>query len=317
MDDEQLDGVDPKTKAKGVAKAAPVRRRRGFARMKKTSGYKYASEAFGAYLPLLLVFFLVFTGVWVWISFGPHAPTPQQNWTRIDSAWFQKRQADRQKVMDAPSDFTSQMDGWKAVQADTKGWMDALRAVSADGWDGPRPSLSPDETYSNSNLVTQLVQAGDDELTTLDAIVAATTLDQVASVGSGITVQEQTLATEYFNARTQIMGIQAPASAEPTLGLPSICPSASDSAWPSASSSASANLSASPSPSASPSRASSSSPLASSSLLASPSSSGSAAAPSPDVCASALPSASASSSASVVPSGSLGPSGSPSTSAKS
>jgi hypothetical protein len=289
MGDEQQDALDPKVKG-AVAKATPVRRRRGFARLKKTSGYKYANEAFGAYLPLLIVFVVAFVGLWGWISFGPHAPTPQQNWTRIDSAWFQKRQDDREKIIDAPSDFKAQMDGWKAVLADTKGWMNDLRAVSADGWDGPSPSLSPDETSYNSQRVTRLIQAGDDEVTTLNAIVLATTLDEVVAVGSGITTQEQTLATLYYIARSQIMGVEAPASAEPTLALPSICPSASDSVLPSASSSASAGPSAS------------SSPLASPSLLASPSSSGSAAAASPDVCASALPSASASSSVSVAPS---------------
>jgi hypothetical protein len=258
-DDELADGVDPK-----AATLAPVRRRRGMARLRKNPAYKYASEAFGAYLPLFLLFLVVLGGFWTWTTFGPHTPTPKENWQRIETKWLQPREDARQNVTDAMSDFKLQQAGYTEFRDKTKGWMVDLTAVGASGWDGPKPSIDVvgGQFAFNSELVQQFIDAGNAEVALLDQVVAAKTPDEVLAIGADIINAEKTFVTTYANAYTQVVGSFPKASEEP-LALPSgnICPSPS----------APASASPSPSPSASPSPSTSASPLAGTSLSPSPS----------------------------------------------
>jgi hypothetical protein len=288
-DDDLLDEVDAKGKAVPLA---PVRRRRGMARIQRTAWYKYTNELVGAYVPLFLIFVIALGGFWGWTTFGPHAPTPAQRFLSIQDTWLQKREDARQKVTDAMSDFKLQLAGYKEFRDDTKGWMDDLAKVSAPDWDGATPSIDPSQSYYNSQLVQLFVEAGNTEVTLLDQVVAATSPDQVLAMGTDVITDEQSFVTSYANAYTQIVG-SFPKSTEAPLALPSgsLCPSPSPS--PSVSPSASPSPSSSPSPSASPSHASTASPLASTSLSPSPSASPSASA-SVEPCASASPGSSAS-----------------------
>ena len=297
LDDEQLDNVDPKAKVRvkggaakaGAVKATPVRRQGWLSRLRKNSAYRYASEAFGAYLPLLLVFVLLFSGVWVWISFGPHPPTAQDNWKTAETAWLQKRTDARQQIIGAGTNFTTQLAGYTALRDDTKGWMTDLGKITSGGWDGPNPSIATGRASLNSDLVNAFISAGDNELTTLDSMIAAKTADDLAILGNTIVTDEQGFEAAYADARSQIMGVTVSASGEPTLAIPSLCPGVGPSASASDSAGALGSPSASPSPSAG-------------------------AAASPDVCASAAASASAAAeaSASPTPTATPGLSGSPS-----
>ena len=67
-----------------------------FFQIRKNSGYKYASEALGAYLPIFLVFIVVLGGYWGWTVFGPHSPTARDSWVAAEQKWLQKRDDDRQ-----------------------------------------------------------------------------------------------------------------------------------------------------------------------------------------------------------------------------
>jgi hypothetical protein len=279
------------------AKTAPVRRQRGFARLKKTSGYKYGNELFVAYLPLIGAFVVIFALVWIWISFGPHPLSPKDHWMQIENTWAQKREDARTSVTNAVNDFTAQKDGYKTFGDDTRAWMAALASVSDADWNGPNPSFAYGS--SNSDLVLAFENAGNAEAALLDQVFAAQTPNDVLALGDQITADEQTFDTTYENARSQIVGIRATDTSQPTLAMPSgsLCPSSSASLNPSAS--------ASPSPSTSPS------PSATSSLSASPSASASASASVvPDACA---PSSSGSpgASGSAGSSGAPGPSGTP------
>jgi hypothetical protein len=292
QDDEQLDDLDPKAQG-GAVRTARVRRRGSLARLKKTSGYKYAHEAFGAYLPLLVAFVVIFAGVWGWISFGPHPPTAQDNWKTAENAWLQKRNDARKEIVNAGTDFKTLLAGYTDLETDTKGWMDDLGKITNASWDGPNPSVGSGQTSLNSDLVVAFMNAGDNELTTLDAMVAAKTADDLAILGNTIVTDEQAFESAYADARSQIMGVTVSASGEPTLALPSLCPDAG------ASASASDSAGASGSPLAGPSASASASPSAG-------------VAASPGVCASSAPSASAAAAgASVAPSASSGPSVSP------
>ncbi|MFI5259047.1 MAG: hypothetical protein ACHQ01_05490 [Candidatus Limnocylindrales bacterium] len=257
VDNDELDETTEATPARRQAR--PLRRQRGLARVRRSSAAHYTYDAVKAYIPLLIAFVILFGGVWAWISFGPHAPTPKENWTSIENAWLQKRENDRQAVTDAIDNFQTQLTAYKAFRDDTRGWMNALAAIP--NWDDPQASADVNAT-TNSDVQT-FIQAGNDEATLLDQVVAAKSPNDVLALGSQIIAAEQTFATDYELARTDIFGV-APASPEPTLALPSgsLPPSASPgasgspgaSAGPTGSPAASASAvpSGSPGPSGSP-----------------------------------------------------------------
>lgn len=256
FDEEAFDDQDARESAR-ASKDIPVRRQRGLARLKRTPYYKYADELFGAYLPLVGAFAVIFILVWGWISFGPHAPTARDLWTTAENQWHPQRVVDRQKTIADAANFDAQLTDYKALLKDTKGWMDALTAITNEAWDGPSPSpsLGADGTAMplDSDLVNAFITAGDTEVADLTAMVAAKSSDSLAILGSSIVTDDQAFDSAYEAARSQIMGVAASASQQATLALPSVCPAASASASPTASSGASASPSASPSLSASPS----------------------------------------------------------------
>lgn len=227
----------------------PVRRRRGLARVRRSSAAHYAYDAVKAYIPLLVAFVILFGGVWAWISFGPHTPTPKENWTTIENTWKPKRDHDLQLVASNTTNFSAQQAAYKAVRDDTKGWMDALAAITS--WEDPQASPDPNQTTTSD--VQAFVSAGDSEAALLDQVVAAKTPNDVLALGDQITQAEATFASAYATARMDIFGASAPSvSPEITLALPSgsLAPSASPGASPG--SSASPVATSSPVESASP-----------------------------------------------------------------
>ncbi len=245
--DDQFDETAEPSPERQVRHVRRARRQSAITRFRRSSAAHYAYDAVREYIPLLIAFVVIFGGVWAWISFGPHAPTPKDNWTRIENTWLQKREADRQKVSDAINDFGAQLTAYKAFRDDTSGWMKDLAAVT--NWDNPQASADVNQTTDSD--VAQFIQAGNDEVTLLDQVVAAKSPDDVLALGSQLIAAEQTFATSYELARTDIFGV-APASPEPTLALPSgsLPPSASPGA--SGSPGASAGPSESPAVTASP-----------------------------------------------------------------
>ena len=239
LDEDQIDETAKPRPARRQAR--PTRRQRGLTRVRRSSAAHYAYDAVKEYIPLLIAFVIIFGGVWAWISFGPRTPTPKDNWTRVENTWLQKREGDRQKVSDAINDFGAQLTAYKAFRDDTSGWMKDLAAVS--NWDDPQASADVNQT-TNSD-VAQFIQAGNDEVTLLDQVVAAKTPDEVLVLGSQMIAAEQTFATDYELARTDIFGV-APASPEPTLALPSGSLAPSESPGASGSPGASAGPSNSP-----------------------------------------------------------------------
>jgi hypothetical protein len=305
IDDEQLeaekrDVTGPRPRKR--ESTTPVRRKRGLARIQRTAGYRYANEAVGAYVPLFIAFCVIFGGVWAWISFGPHAPTPAQNWTQFEETWKPKRDADLQSVSAAvaASDYKALIAAYKATSADTKGWMKDLSSVTS--WESPTSSYLTGAPTATS-LVGTLISDGNSEASLLDAVVQSTTMSDVASFKSQIDGDDQTFLADYEAARSAILGPPAQPSFGPTLAAPEQCapaPSGSPEASGSPAATATATALVSGSPSASGSPEASGPPCI-------PVPSGS-----PAASGSVSPSASPSDAGSVAPSGSAGPSVAPS-----
>ena len=251
LDDEQLDDLEP-------LPVRPRRRRRGLARLRRTSAYRYANEAVGAYIPLIVAFVLVFGGVWAWISFGPHKATPQENWTRIENIWMPKRETARQQVSDAMSDLAGQVRGYTAYRDATRGWMGDLAAVT--DWNDPKKTDEDNATVASE--MENLIGAGNAQANLLDKVAVAKTSSEISDVSSDIVTTEETFDTYFGLVRYDIMGSATyTVTTGPTLALPSASanpcgsPGASGSPGSSAVASACASASASGSPrgSASPS----------------------------------------------------------------
>ncbi len=203
-----------------------------------------------AYIPLFLAFIVLFAGVWAWISFGPHTPTAKENWTQIEDQWKPKRDADVKLVGDSVNDFTAQQAAYKALADDTRSWMTALQAVK----DWGDPTASAIVIQQTNADVAQFVQAGLDEATILDQVVAAKSANDVLLMGQQVTGAENTFWIDHEVARNDIFGGPAPSSL-PTIALPSgsLSPSGSPGASESPGASAAPSSPAvSPSPSPSP-----------------------------------------------------------------
>ncbi len=229
--------------------AALGRRRRGPASVRSTSVPRNIYRYVKAYVPLIVAFVVLFGAVWAWTSWGPHAPTPQENWTRIENASIQKRDAARQEVSNSPNDFAAQLNGYKAYRDATRSWMKDLAAVS--DWSDSKKTTA-ENTTANAD-VKQLIQAGTAQADLLDTVVAATSPSDVLGIGDQIVQSEQTFNNSYFVARVDIMGpVTNTATEKPTLALPSgnLAPSDSQLASPAASALA---PSGSPAPAGSPS----------------------------------------------------------------
>jgi hypothetical protein len=205
------------------------------------SGYQYVK----AYVPLFLAFVVLFGGVWAYISFGPHTPTAKDHWTEIENQWKPKRDVDVKQIGEAVNNFTAQQAAYKNLRDDTRSWMTALQGVKDWG-----DSKSTDIVNKQTNAdVGQFVQAGLDEASILDQVVAATSASDVLLVGDQITGAENTFWVDHEVARNDIFGGPAP-SALPSGSLsPSGSPGSSESPGTSTAPSAPA---ASPSPSPSP-----------------------------------------------------------------
>ena len=256
---DQSDDVEPtqaKSKVKPIApkhEGKPVRRKRTLANVKKSSAARYGSEWLRAYLPLFAAAILAFFALWAWISFGPHTPSPKENFTRIEEAWKPKRDADLQKVAAAATgtDLKAQLAAYKSLSTDTAGWMTALSAITT--WEDPNAPTAVGQSTTATQAMATFMADGQTEATGLASMLSATTPNDILASKDVLLADEQAFTQDYATARTIIVGSAQPAASSlPTLAfppgtfVPSASPGPSGSAGPSAAPSASATPEASP-----------------------------------------------------------------------
>jgi hypothetical protein len=210
------------------------------ARHKKHHGTAY--RWFSAYLPLMLIFFALLGGVWVYTTFiSPPPLTPAQQWTRIENKWSPAREAARQSLSTHSQDFAAQQKDFKDFYTQTKGWVDEVTAVS--DW-GPA-----------QNDVASFLANGPNFLSLLQQAYSATTPDMVTALSDSLPSANETWDTGVALIRTDLNLPAAGATSSP-LVLPS------DSATPSGSGATSPATSGSPVASGSPAAPSASSSVA-------------------------------------------------------
>ena len=212
-------------------------------------------ELLGAYVPLFIAFVVIFAGVWGWISFGPHDPTPQENWTRIESHWMPIRENARKEELASNGVFSLQVAGYKDYRDATRGWMNDLSKVSS--WNDSKKTTDQNTTIASE--MQTFITDGNTQADDLDAVVAAHSADDIIAVGDQIKADETTFNTDYGAVRKDLMGTAkytittGPTFVELTPS-PGLCatPAPSDSAAPSDSPAPTDSLGASDSPGASP-----------------------------------------------------------------
>jgi hypothetical protein len=239
----------------------PVRRKRTLSQVRRSSAARYGGEWVKAYAPLFAAAMIAFAALWAWVSFGPHTPSPRENWQRIENEWRPKREADLQKVSAAVAvnDFQAQLAAYKSLRDDTRGWMDALAAIKS--WEDPNAPKLPAGATTATQALSMFTADGQTIATILDTVVTATTPNDILASKLSLLADEQAFQADFWTARTIVTGSsEAAPSTLPTLPLPAgtyvppASPGASGSPGPSESPVASpaATPSATPAPSGSP-----------------------------------------------------------------
>ena len=219
-------------------------------RLRRSAAGRYAYDFVKAYLLLFILIPVVVGGIWVYTNYGPHTPTPQENWTRIENAWMNKREGARAGVQAAYNNFDAQIQAYEDYRDATWGWMNDLYSVP--DWNDPKKSES--ENAEIAQEMRALIQAGQDEVYVLEQVVNCQTSTEVLALGQQVVDAESTFNTQFSIVRFDLMGsAQYMITPGPSLALPnpSLTPLETASGSPDASSSSSAGASGSTAPNAS------------------------------------------------------------------
>jgi hypothetical protein len=199
----------------------PVRRKRTLAKARKSAFARYGGEWVKAYAPLFAVAIVGFFALWAWVSFGPHTPTPKENWQRIESAWKPKRDADLQKVSAAvaANDLQAELTAYKSLRDDTQGWMDALNKIP--DWGSAAATPAPGQTENAIQAMSAFTADGQTIAAALDNVVKATTPNDILGYTQTLLDDEQAFQTDFWTARMIVTGsTEAAPSTLPTFPLP-------------------------------------------------------------------------------------------------
>jgi hypothetical protein len=239
---EQVAAPEEAVEAEAPAVAPPAPRgvrRRGAARVGRSSGFRNAVRYTRAYIPLFVAFLGLFAAVWIYRSFiNPPAPEPQQVWTRIEAKYTPQIDAARLKIDDPKSDFATKIAGFTALRDALKGWMGELTPIT-DWTVGATSSADYASASTAGQDILSLIQSGNQEVTDLDQVVIAKTEADIAAHADVLASDDSTFQQGWAQVR-QDFGLAVPSS-QPTLALP-----------PAPSPSASPGASGSPAPSGSP-----------------------------------------------------------------
>jgi hypothetical protein len=246
--DEPIEAVPAKARPR---RTTPGVKRRGLARVQRSSGLRSAFEYVRAYIPLFGAFIVIFAGYWAWTTFGPHTPTPKENWEQITAQYMPLRIHDLEVIGANTNNFDAQIKAYQQLHDDMQAWMTALSNTKT--W--------TDDRYTdtlNANLNTHIgtfVAYGNSEVTVLASIVLAQTPNDVLARKDELAQWEaefeQAYEQVYIDFYTQNVSSFAPTLAFPP-GTYVPTPSPAPSVTPSPSSTASPAVSGSPGVSASP-----------------------------------------------------------------
>jgi hypothetical protein len=232
--------------APAVVPAAPRgMRRRGVARVSRSSGFRNALRYTRAYIPLFIAFLGLFAVVWIYRSFiNPPPPEPQQVWTSIEAKYLPGIDAARLKIDDPKSDFSTRIAEFTALRDGLKGWMGELTPIT-DWTVGATSSAEYSAASTAGGDILSLIQSGNQEVSDLDEIVTAKAEADIAAHADVLASDDSTFQQGWTQVR-QDFGLAVP-SAQATLALPP-APSPSPSAGASGSPASSASPAASPTP---------------------------------------------------------------------
>jgi hypothetical protein len=198
-------------------KVAPARRSRRIGRLTSSPAYGYIK----AYIPLIIAFLIVFSGFWAWTSFGPHSPTPQENWSRIETKWFPIREDARTKVTNSMNDFQAQLDGYKAYADATRGWATDLSAIT--DWSDKKMTKAQNDNIAAE--MQQFITAATQQADLLDIVAKQTSAAAISAMGQDVISSEQTFNTTFANVRYDLMGSATiTLTPGPELVVPSVLP---------------------------------------------------------------------------------------------
>jgi hypothetical protein len=233
-----------------VATPAPrALRRRGAARVSRSSGWRNVLRYTRAYVPLFVAFLGLFAVVWIYRSFvNPPPQEPPQVWTRIEAKYSPQIDSARLKIDNPKSDFATRIAGFTELRDAIKGWMSELTPIT-DWTVGATSSAEYAAASTAGQDMVSLIQYGNQEVADLDQVVAAKSEADIAAVSQSLSVDDTSFQQTWIQVRKDF-GLAVP-SAQATLALPSP-PSPSASAGASGSPGPSAGPAASATPGGSP-----------------------------------------------------------------
>jgi hypothetical protein len=210
-----------------------------------------------AYIPFVLVFLVLLSGVFVYKQINPDLSAGQR-WQRIQDTWEPKQTAALQALSNDSSDFSLVVVDYANLKTSTQGWTNDIGKAS----DWASTDLSEQARAAVTADVQSLLDDTAGYIQTLTQAAAAKTNSDLDAVSQSLVTDSSTFATEISKVRLDL-GLRAVnGSTPPPSGAgASGAPSGSASAGPSGS--ASASGSAAPSGSAAASDSASASPIAS------------------------------------------------------
>jgi hypothetical protein len=191
---------------------------------------------FGAYVPLFIVFCILFVGVFVYTTVT-HTPTAQESWNSISEKWKPQRDAARAKVFVAAEkgDVPGQMAAYKELASLTRSWADELEKSSTH-WTANAETGSTNEQAASGVL--EFITASRALAIDIEEMTKIGTADALAQYSDKLTADDNSWNQDYRALVYIITGTDPMANTSPvaTLMLPSQAPTASATASPAAAS---------------------------------------------------------------------------------
>jgi hypothetical protein len=210
-------------------RVAPVRKKR-----QHGTAYRWVS----AYLPIMAGLFALLAGLWIYTSFiNPPAPTPAEQWTKIQDKWSPAREAARKQIADPTLDFAAQQAAYKTFYDQTKGWVDEVTTPVRD-WGAAGVDMPA------------FLSDGADLVKALQPVTEAKTVYDIANLAATIGPLDQNFTQDIVVIENDLK-ITVGATAPP-LAFPSVNPTPTPTPSPSSAASASAGATASPAASSTP-----------------------------------------------------------------
>jgi hypothetical protein len=180
---------------------------------------------FGAGLPIFAAFVVLLGAVFAWQTWGPHTPSPKENWNSIESQWKPKVEVDLAKVGASTNDFTAMQAAYKSLHDDIDSWVKQVDSVGAAWADAKATQTVQQQILQDAG---QFVTAGNAYVAELAVVNAKGSASEVLAEAATLKADHDAFYAAWLTCWQDFNGTGIPSFA-PSIALPSgsLAPSAS------------------------------------------------------------------------------------------